>query len=237
MTTIIDKITAAHFVATEAQVEALAAQHWKDGDSLRATDGTYLKVLIAACQAKLGRPGRGRRPAAESQLTVLDAVNGLLYAAVLRGVADSSIAVDPADSPAAARGKALERNRRSAFARTTASTVRAFVLGGGDLRGITLADVTKGALRAAVMPAEPPDKGGRQVSRAQSALIRAAIRLAKREPARARDLLEHAIEAMQFALDGIPTEDQPDMGATTTVAGVRHQRTRVGTPMLNRPAP
>jgi hypothetical protein len=240
MTTIIEKLETAHYVATEQQIELLAAEQYNGSTQAIRASGTYLRAIVAACQGKLGRKGRGRVNT-QSQLAVLDAVHERFYPAVLRGVTTPDIASDETLDKAESGRRMLERNARSAFARTSVSTLRTYVAAGGDMRALILAEVTKHALRTALSPPEPRDKGARQMQRAEGALVRAAQRLAKRDPVAASRLLSKAIVTLQGVLEEVGG-DAPQHGATTvagvtTVAGGRSvQRTRVGVPMLHRPA-
>lgn len=224
---LVERIAAAHYVATDAQVEALAQQRYTAADVQGKTDGTYLRVLIVACKSKLGT--RGRSPSTESQLQVLDAEHTRLYAFVLRGVTTPEVAAEEGLSPQESGARALERNRRSGFARSAYSTVRAVIAAGGDFRGLDPETVSKASLRSMLAPPEPSDKGERLVSRSQSSFLRAIERMARRDLARARALAEGLLTRLQEWLeqdthDGARGSDPP-----TT-------RTRAGVPMLHRPA-
>lgn len=239
MTTIIDKLSHHPAGATEAQVEQLAHAMYAAGSQVRSADVTYFRVLLVACQAKLGKRRPGRRPTLDSkaQLTVLEAQHERFYAAVLRGVTTDEVAhEDGLDQPEKQR-RALERNRRSAFARTAKSTLAAFAAAGGDLRGLDAATVSKSAVRAALAPAEPTDKVARQITRSEGALLRAIARQARASPETAAGTVERLMGDLQKVLDDLGTEPEPSHEATTTVVGARSpQRTRVGIPvMLNRP--
>ena len=48
-----------HFVATEAEVESLAQEQYRGADIAAQGASTYLRVLVAGCQAKVGRARRG----------------------------------------------------------------------------------------------------------------------------------------------------------------------------------
>lgn len=237
---IIDKLEAKPAGATEAQVEQLAHAMYTAGSQARRADSTYFRILLIACQAKLGGPrGRGRRPALDSQaqLTVLEATHDRFYAAVLRGVTTEDIAHDDAQPQPEKQRRMLERNRRSGFARSAKSTLAAFAEAGGDLRGLDATTASKSAVRAALAPAEPTDKVARQISRSEGALLRAIARQARASPDAAAGTVERLMGELQKVLDDLGTEPEPAHETTTTVAAARSpQRTRVGVPvMLNRP--
>lgn len=204
--TIIETIIAANFMANAAQVEQLA-HNVVEGQN---ADGTYLRVVLAHMKSKLGTPRRGKQPPQEP---VLASVHELLYPAILKGVG-------PEEMPQA------ERFRRATFARSAASTIRYFVLNGGDVRGVDVATATKAGLRKAVQP-QTAVEGETRVQRtfrtAREAVLRAAQRLARGDPEGARERVEglmDELEAWVAALDKAQPPGQ-DMGATTTIVGAR----------------
>ena len=192
-------------VASATQVEQLAHNVVEGAQA----DGTYLKVVLAHMQSKLGRVRRGKQPAQEP---VLDAIHEQLYPHVLKGVG-------PDDLPQP------ERFRRATFARTAASTIRYFVQNGGDVRGLDVATATKNGLRKAVQPQTPVTEGEtrtqRSFTKASEALKRSAARLARGDPDDARQRVEGLMDELQKLLDDLGKEPQPDMGATTTIVAAR----------------
>jgi len=235
---IYDTIQRKHYVATEAEVEALAAEHQTGMESTTRGSATYLRVLVAGAQSRLGK--RGPAPRAKAQAEVLELVHAKFYPAVLRGITSPDIAHDDQAEAPEQRRRALERNRRSAFARSAMSTLRAYVGAGGDLRALTVETVSKGELRAAMAPPEPTDKVERQIARAQGALLRAIARRARGDPAAAEAALDAAIEALEALRSPAEPQAAPARRPAeqahheTTIVGGR--RTRVGTPvMVHRP--
>lgn len=234
-------IARANWVATEAQVENLAAAGYSVDAQGELINVTYLRILVVDVQSQVGTKRRGRQPTAGSQLAVIDRSHERFYAAALRGVTTPDIQVEEGLEPAERSRRALERNRRSTRYRSAKTTLVNYVRGGGDIRMLVPAEVTKAALRAAVSPPESTDKGERQIDRAQGALLRAVARRARGDPEGARERLEGVIDALQAALDALPVERQRDMGATTAT-GIRPppprdrgaQRTRVGVPQMHR---
>lgn len=183
---IIEAIARNNYLATEAQVEALAAT----AQIGRAADSTYLRVLVAAVQSALGAPKRGRKPA---QAPVIDREHERLYAAVLRGVG-------PEDTDKA------ERSRRATFARTAASTLRGFVRSGGDVRALVVAEVGKSALRQAHAPVREGTRDVRIVHHAQASMVRALARMAKTNGLQARKQLAEVIDSLQESLEVMEAE-------------------------------
>lgn len=205
---VIEKIAKAHYAATVADVEALASNVATGQQS----DGTYLRVLVAATQAKLGTSRRGRVNTA-AQLEILDQVHLQFYAAVQRGVGDAS--VDDA-----------ERRRRSGFARSAASTLRAYVKAGKDLRGLVVADTTKHSLRQAVNPVRQVPAGTSRVAttflRSVDTATQAAEKLLASDGEEARETIESAIESLQNLLDASkPTHRAARTGARSTPPELR----------------
>jgi hypothetical protein len=239
MKTIIEIIASHNFVATGEQVERLAnavvAGH--------QADGTYLRVILAHMQAKLGKPRRGRRSAAEGESAeaVLDTIHETLYPHICKGVGNGDI-------------DTTERNRRATFARSAASTVRYFIREGGDVRTVDVTTVTKAGLRAAVQPAEAEAPEGetrvqRGFRKATQALVRSAQRLlARGDPDEAREQIEQTLEVLEGLLAAEPkaaaaAQPRPAAqdfgGTTTTIAGRPRAGTRgtpANAPMLHRGA-
>lgn len=225
------------------QVETLARSRCENASHVLDADGTYLSYLIDAMQSKLGRVARSvRKNNLEVQRGVLAEVHEQFYAAVLRGVTTEDVAYEEGLDSTEQRRRSLERNSRSAFARTTKSTVLRFIEGGGDIRTLDPKTVSKVALRKAVEPTPAiTDRIGRQIDNAKGALLRAVNRRARGDPEAAREELEHLMEDLQKMLDELNEGDDesPDHGATTIVSSRAPpdrgpQRTRVGTPFLHR---
>ncbi len=177
MDKVISAVAASGYKATDAQVSAIA----RNVATGRKADGTYLRVLVVSTLAGIGA-GRG---------AVMKAFKGahahlyeLVREAVGHGVSDP-----------------IERNRRATFARTAASTLKAFIKAGGDLKGLDITTVTKTSLRRAVGPPQPTGTR-RQVAavRARDALLRVARGMT---PVDARAYLLGVQEAAQNALDAI----------------------------------
>jgi hypothetical protein len=110
---VIDNIEKHNYVATEAQVETLAREHHSSAAALNRSNLTYLRIIIAGCQAELGGK-RGRAPAPEAQMSVLEKVHGKFYAAVLRGVVTEDVAADDTLDRTERGRRQLERNRAPA---------------------------------------------------------------------------------------------------------------------------
>ena len=176
---LIEKLIAAGYSATAAQVQELAAVA---GAGVQA-GATYLRVLIVAAQ------GVKRRPA----LKAIDAAHATFYPAIIAGVG----------------GDGKEAQRRATFARSAASTLRAFVRNGGELKGVDPMTATKGTLRKATRPAEPAERNARAFARSLASVHSSAKRLASRDPPRARVLIVDALEGLQAMLGSLPKMPAP----------------------------
>lgn len=202
---IIAVIARQNYAANGEQVEQLAHLVVT---GLHAGD-VYLRVVLSHMQSRLGRPRRGKQA---SQEPVLDAVHAELYPSVLKGVG-------PEETPMG------ERHRLATFARSMASTVRYFIRGGGDTRGLDLSIVTKTGLRKAVQPEKAKLTGTRAeraFQRAEEGLRKALTTLARGDPEGARERLESLIDELDKVLETLPgPEEQAEVGGQTTtiVAG------------------
>jgi hypothetical protein len=241
MVTIVTKLEKGHWVANEHEVETLAHERYANASVVAHADGTYLKVILVAAQAKLGAKRRGKPKAMskadiEAQTQVLKGVHDRFYPHVLKGITTPDIAAEDGIDTTESRRRSLERNARSAFARSAYSTLRAYAEAGGDLRALDAALVSKVALRKALAPPEPTDRIARAVQRSQKALLRALTRQAARNPDAAREAIEGTLEALNGILEQLGGEEDEETEETTTRAERVPQRTRVGVPLLNRGA-
>lgn len=240
--TTLTRIAALHYVATAAQVEALAHERYTSNATMLLADNTYLRVIAAGCKAKLGRARtrRGNGADAQAQLTVLEAVHKPFYEAVLRGVTTEDVAPDEAVDDEERARRTRVRNSRSGFARSAKSTLKTFVEAGGDIRTIDVDTVTKAQLRDAFKPAPPTDRVARQIQRAEEALMRALTRQARASPETAQASAEAFIEALQKAVEDLAAEGEdvepapPSTPQRPTEAP--RARTRAGVPTFRAPS-
>lgn len=234
----LDKIASAHYVANDAQIEALAREQYTATAQVGVANSTYLRVLVVGCQAELGGR-RGRAPARpDAHLAVLERVHERFYACVLRGVTTEDVTPDDTLDRAEKARRMLERNRRSGFARSAATTLRNYIQAGGDLRALDVETTTKTALQQFVASKAAPDmdKIGSRVARAEKTLLTALKRMAKEDPDRAAEVMEAITERLQVALSELEPSPQVVAGtpAEATPTG-RHARTRVGVPFMRLP--
>ena len=136
------------FIATDTDIEKLAASVIDADQTASENRGRYLKALVATTQRELGaeprqRNGNGPRLNAEAvaaHLKAFQAVSDRFYAACVK-VAQATVP-DP--------DKALTR-RRTAFARSASSTVRGYIRGGNDITLLAAHKATKAALATPVL--------------------------------------------------------------------------------------
>lgn len=210
MNTILDAITKADFLASETQVENLAACVVQG----YSANGTYLKVVVAHCGSEIA--GK-RKPSKEAQLAIVDTVHARFYAHVLVGVGPPDLDNN-------------ERNRRATFARTAASDLRAFIRRGGHLRKLDAAKVTKHDLRTwgRRVPKGTRTRAQRSFESMVAGIQRSAQRIAKRSPADARKRLEAArtaIDRLLATLAPKKTHGRPSAPARVTSArGLQRQQ-------------
>lgn len=179
---IIERIVSHNFVATDAEVSQLAAQVV----SGKTADATYLKVLVVAVQSAKAKRG-------QTQLGHFELIAERMYQLVLAGVATP-------ETPKS------EVNRRSVFARTSASAIRKWIKAGGDVRTIDPLVATKRSL-APVKPKLPGDRLTRSIRAHSDALLAAVQKMEARTPAKAQAVLTELIESLQTELDSFEEED------------------------------
>lgn len=216
MNTVLQAIAKASFLASEQQVENLAAIVVEG----HTANGTYLKVLVAHCLAAIA--GK-RKPGKKAQVSIVDEVQARLYAHVLAGVGPTDLDAD-------------ERNRRATFSRTAASDLRGYIRRGGPLRKLDAETVTKHVLRSygRKVPKGTRTRAQRSFVRSLAAIERAVTRIARNNPADARKRLEAARKTIDTLLAKLPA---PAAHKTATRARPTRPATRVtATRLVRTPA-
>lgn len=228
---IVERLEASNYLANEQQVEALAHECYSGQARVGRADTTYLKVLVAGCQSALGQH-RGKRVSGpkvtDIQLNTIGSVHDTYYMAVMRGITTQDIIHDdnlPADER---QSRALERNRRSAFARTAKSTLVGFVRAGYDLRDLVVSTITKSQLREAAQIARHPPHMQHQsaVVTAYDKLASALARTAHEDPGGTRETIKHIISELEKLADS--TSDDSGTDARNRRAVREHGRAPTG---------
>ena len=195
-TGLLDLIVSSGYEATEQQVEQLARANISAVHTCDQISGSYFKILLVACQSALKPKHQGKRLDAMAAITNTEAP---LYAAVLRGITTLDVASDPAVDSAERSRRALERNRRSAFARSAKSLIVNFVRAGGEMRRVD-PSISKEQMRQMTIDLKPEtdsqDRLNEFISSQGDTLKRAIIRLAKLDQ-------EDAIAATQGMLSSL----------------------------------
>lgn len=224
MSKVEDKIEKAHYVATEHDVELLAASHLANTEATRRADGYYLRILIAALHAQFNGV-KHRRKAAKADLeahaALLTETHQRFYPFVLKGVTTPDIADDPALHDNDRRVRAMTRNARAAFARSTASTLLAFIRAGGDVRTLDINTVSKTALRMWTRGSTPEGANPRvdHINASMRRIERDARNLMAEDPDEARVTIEDCMGRLQRILDelGAPAPGENGGGSDTAV--------------------
>lgn len=187
---------------TTAYVEALA--------STENTRTTYLRMLVEETQRELGAQPRTNNATKRAkqlsdddrarQLTALATVHARFYA-IVNEVVDASL------KEVHAKDRALEKNRRTNFARTAIYAIRMYVRAGKDLTALAPGKLSKSSLAVAVAPAAlTPRRLKGRVERASKAFVTSLLALgeADRDAAVAELDTLIGIMANQFAVLGVP---------------------------------
>lgn len=201
-----DKIEKAHYVASEHDVELLSASHLACTDAAKRADGYYLRILIASLQAKFdGNKHRKRAGKAdlEAHAALLTETHQRYYPWVLKGVTTEDVKDDPTLHDNERRMRALQRNARSGFARSTASTVLSYIRAGGDVRSLDVATVTKSSLRTWTRAATSDGANPRvdRIVASMTRLERDARNLMVEDADEARVTVQDCMERLQRILD------------------------------------
>lgn len=139
---------------TTDRVRAITKSILDARNDLNAGHSNYLQGLVETTQKELGAAPRKRAKAAKldadgikTQLAALLKVHERCYAIVLEVCSENL---------PAGKEKAIELNRRSNFARTALSVVRAWIRAGNDLTTVVATKATKTSMRVEVQRSQQP---------------------------------------------------------------------------------
>lgn len=127
----------------DSDVTSIAQAIFRATDDAILGRNTYLRTLLTATQAELGKKGQE----APVQLAALKTVHERFYALVM-DAAEPFVPKGTKDRPVAL-------HNRANFARTSLSALRGHVRAGGDLATLSPAKVTKAALKVRAGPVRP----------------------------------------------------------------------------------
>lgn len=163
----LSSLAKAGWIASDAILTSLAKDYVEGRDQSISVAGSYVKILTAHTQRELEKQGV-KRATKEKALAAIETVHAHAYAVILAAVTtpDLKHSEDLPDKEQTRR--ALERNRRSNFARSAKSTLVAYVEAGGSMSALKPSDVTKELLRSQYQPKNPPTPQ----ERAERAVVR-----------------------------------------------------------------
>jgi hypothetical protein len=176
--------TPTNFLFDDAAIAALARDYATGVGRADTIRGTYLRVLVAHAQQELTTT----RVTLPATIAAIERADSHLYAIVKESVTTVDIADAEGLEPAEARRRALERNRRSNFARTAKSTLVNWTRTGGKLRSIDASTVTKDQLRVA-HDGDAPTSLDARAARIEARVERIVKELAADSMERARDFI------------------------------------------------
>jgi hypothetical protein len=206
-----EKIERAHYVANDHDVEQLAASHYVTADLTKRIDGAYLRILIAALQAKFPVTNRKRALTVDERQrhgVFITETHGHFYQAVLRGITTPDVTDDTSLTADERRARAGIRSGRAGFARSAASTLQSFIKSGGDTRTLELPTVSKSQLRAFVLAHESPRPRMELIMGSLGRVEAQVATLIEDDPDQARAAVEECMARLQRILDELPAEAQ-----------------------------
>jgi hypothetical protein len=237
---IFQQIEKANYCVSLEVVKNLATEHLTAAQTVQQTHGAYFRILLALTQKEIcGKPTLRARSKVASpsedelgqHLEAFEKVNGLLYAGVLEAVRSSDVAANPRLGTDEENRRAKERNRRSNFARSAASTLRTFIKRGGNVLRLAVPSATKNAVGAMTPEAEPTaeseDRARKRVIRDAERIVKRMEVLAAEDKSQAAGLLQVVMSTLGAALGRIG----PKATTKPSVAFEEHRplKTRLGT--------
>lgn len=203
------------YIGTPADIRRLTSTILAASATFGEGQLTYLKMVVGTTIHELGaKPsktrGRGRQPkltdeGIKLQLTAAEAVNERFYQAVLDAASEGL--------PRSTKERATLLNRRTNFARSAISTVRAFIRAGNDITHVDPASCTKRSLyvERAVRPPSVARMRRAVESRSKS-LMASVLNLVDSDKAAAREeieLLMGQLATELASLGGVTVREAP----------------------------
>lgn len=181
---------------TVSEIRTLARQTVDGRQQTLNARGAYFQALVSTAQAELG--GKAGQ---EGQLAAVKMVHRKFYPIVLEAVTTPDIAVSNKATPTERKRRALERNRRSNFARSAYGTIKRWLRADGhDLMRLDPEKVTKSQLLSDAPPtrkhALTPERVQARADKFVGGLLSFTRQLAKTDQAHAARIANEAIEQL-----------------------------------------
>lgn len=185
-----------HKAWTAGEIRALARQTVDGRKQITTARGAYLRALIETAQAELD--GKADQAA---QLAAIKHVHRKFYPVVQEATTTPDIEASDKLPRQERRRRALERNRRTNFARSAYGTIRRWLRAEGhDLMRLNAPTVTKSQLLSEAPPtrkhALTPERVQARARKLTGALLGFTRQLAKTDQAQAISVVDEAIEAL-----------------------------------------
>lgn len=178
------------YLASDAQVAALAKEYVTNADGAERARGTYLRILVAHSLRELHKSPHKRHSTAEA-LGAVETAHAHLYGVVVQSTLTPDIAPDPQHTKEERSRRTIERNRRNTFARTSKSALVGFIKAGGRLAALTPEEVNRDTLtRFARAAREGPATLPERAKSTGERLLTTVRALMAQDPEAARTLVD-----------------------------------------------
>lgn len=210
-------IVNAKYVLSNEDIARLATTGQQTQDSLISIRQAYLRVLLAGVQLELGSPtprlqnvkklSSTSNEVRTAQLKAIQKLHAQYYEVIAGAIVTPDIADHARLGDEERHRRALERNRRTNYARTAKSALKAVVSVGVSVLELSVMSVTKAQLRTLVMQrsAGAPQStatGPRHLATLTERYVRDIRALAEADPGNAASAISNAIEQLgALALD------------------------------------
>lgn len=185
---------------TVADIRALARRAVEGRTAVLEARGEYLRALVGSAQLELAKTPDLNHMAA------VKAVHRKFYPVVQEATATPDIKLDKKQAPAERKRRALERNRRTNFARSAYGTIRRWLRAPGhDLTKLDAMKVTKSQLLNEAPPtrkhALTPQRIKARADRLVDQLVGFAKQVAKADAEQAMTVLREAMDRLSKQLE------------------------------------